>query len=309
MSGNGADLITVLMPLKHYHPIYLRRALDSIRSQECPAWRLAVIVEPEDLRRFRSLLRADLGDSRVALMTNGGRRLAGAVNTGMRWTRSPFVALLLADDMWLPRAVAVLRAHITAHPAIDFFHSARVVIDGDDAPISPVYRGRSTIDLREFRWGSPVKHLLCWRRELGLSIGGLDESLGAIGVDDYDFPWTMAQAGARFEAIDDCLYRYRNHCDGYRLTTHTPRSTHMRELDRILAKHGVGWLGRALIRLRRRRGTVGAQCLYRSPLHRWLTERLGIDRRRHWRQPRYQEAPGPAALPPSSGHRVSGGRR
>ena len=33
---------------------------------------------------------------------NEGRKLAGAMNTGMRHAETPFVAILLSDDMWAP---------------------------------------------------------------------------------------------------------------------------------------------------------------------------------------------------------------
>jgi GT2 family glycosyltransferase len=212
----------------------------------------------------------------------------------MECAPSPFVALLLGDDMWSPRAVGVLRAAIAAHPPVDFFHSARVIVDGRDLPVSPVFDSRDRFEPDDFRWGSPVKHLLCWRRELGLAVGGLDESLGAIGVDDYDFPWTMAEAGASFRAVHECLYYYRNHCDSYRLTTHTPRSVLTREIATILKKHGVGPLARLLILVRLRGGSLGEQCLYRSRLTRWVAVRLGRDPRRRWRQPRYRERGGAA---------------
>ena len=89
-----------------------------------------------------------------------------------------------------------------------------------------------------------MRNLLCWRRQKGLSVGGLDESLNSVGPDDYDFPWTMAERGARFRAVYECLYYYRDHRRGYRLTTHLPRRVQRREEDRIQRKHGVSWLER-----------------------------------------------------------------
>lgn len=39
-----------------------------------------------------------------------------------------------------------------------------------------------------------------------LACGGLDESLNSVWPDDYDLPWTMAEHGAMFKAISECLY-------------------------------------------------------------------------------------------------------
>ncbi|MEO8601772.1 MAG: glycosyltransferase [bacterium] len=280
-AGPGAH-VTAILPLKHYHPSYLEQCLASLFGQSRAAWQAVVVVEPGELSDFSQLLAAALADPRLRLVANEGRKLAGAVNTGMRHARTEFVALLLGDDLWAPNAVAVLSAAITAEPAIDFFHSARRVVDDNGLPISSVLPSRAEFTLADFVNGSPVKHLLCWRRELGLAVGGLDERLNSVGPDDYDFPWIMAERGARFRALDDCLYYYRDHRAGFRLTTHLPLSVHQRECDRILRKHGVAPLVRRAW-LDKTRHSYMRQCLYRNSLDRWIKQWLGWDARRGWR--------------------------
>ncbi len=138
----------------------------------------------------------------------------------MRAARTEFVSILLGDDLWAEDAVEVLERNLATRPDVDFFHSARRIIDDHGAPISGVAPPVEDVSREHFLTGAPVKHLLCWRRELGLSIGGIDESLNSVGPDDYDFPWSMAEAGARFGAVPECLYVYRDHRSGFRLTTH-----------------------------------------------------------------------------------------
>jgi glycosyltransferase involved in cell wall biosynthesis len=276
-------LLTALMPVRDYHPPYLRAALDSLRDQSSPDWELLVIAEPEDLGALAAALADDLRDPRIELIANDGRRLAGAFNTGMRRSRTEFVAILLADDMWAREAVAVLGEALRVHPEVDFLHSSRRIVDGDGQAISSVHRARETFSLAEFaRGGSPVKHLLCWRRSTALALGGMDETLNSVGPDDFDFPWSMAEAGARFRAIPECLYLYRDHRECFRLTTHLPASVHARELRRILRKHGHGRLAALRFAVIARR-TYLRQCLYRSPLEQRVRERLGLGPRRAWR--------------------------
>ena len=57
---------------------------------------------------------------------------------------------------------------------------------------------------------------------LGLASGGVDESLNNFGSDDYDFPWTMLEHGAVSTRFPRPLYIFRDHREGYRLTTHVP---------------------------------------------------------------------------------------
>jgi glycosyltransferase involved in cell wall biosynthesis len=274
--------LTALLPLKNYQPGFLAEALESLFRQTRPDWRLVIVVEPEDAAPLRAVLAVALEDTRVRLVLNQGRKLSGAFNTGMREAETEFVAILLADDLWAPNAVAVLEESIARFPSVDFFHSARRIVDEAGQPISSVHQPPEHFTLADFIWASPVKHLLCWRREKALSFGGMDESLESVGPDDWDFPWSMLEHGAVFKAIAECLYVYRDHRDAYRLTTHLPRSVHLRETRRILQKHGAG---RAAIaeRLRQAKRTYLRQCLYRNRLDRWLKQTMGIAPHAGWR--------------------------
>lgn len=281
--------ITVILPLKNYHPVFLKKAVASVLNQTSPDWHLIIVVEASDVEGFKIFLEQELKDSRIQMIVNKGRRLAGAINSGIRNAKTEFVALLLADDLWSENAVRVLKENVAQYPHIDFFHSSRRYIDENDNFISSVYASKDNLKVEDFRFG-PVKHLLCWKRSKALSIGGLDESLTSlVGPDDYDFPWTMAENGATFKPIKECLYYYRNHCECFRLTTHTPLSVNRREVGRILKKHQVGILNRMLILTKKLiQAEVGSPCLYRSNLDKWIIEKIGYDVRKRWKPVKYR---------------------
>jgi glycosyltransferase involved in cell wall biosynthesis len=278
---NGAA-ITALMPLRNHHPPHLRAALDSMRRQTSAAWRLLVIVEEAELDAWRRRLATDLRDPRVELVANEGRKLSGAFNTGMRRARTDYVAILLADDRWAPEAVDALQRAIAARPDGDFFHSGRIIVDGEDRPLSSAHLPPADVSAGDFLVSSPVKHLLCWRREKGLAAGGMDESLNCVGPDDYDFPWTMAERGAVFVPVPEALYVYRDHRDGFRLTTHLPLSVHVREIRRFMRKHGAPADAIERKVAAAREGYL-RQCLYRNRLDAWLARTLRREPRRVWR--------------------------
>jgi glycosyltransferase involved in cell wall biosynthesis len=285
MSAENA-LVSALLPVKNYHDRHLKKAVGSLLAQSSPDWRLLVIVEPEDVQTFQNILQTELQDHRVNIVENSGRKLAGALNSGMRQAQTEFVGILLGDDMWSNDAVAVLSRNIREHPDVDFFHSSRRYIDENDQPISSIYHSRESFALEEFLSTSPVKHLLCWRREKALSFGGMDETLNSVGPDDYDFPWSMAEHGAVFRSIKDCLYLYREHLDSYRLTTHLPLSVHTRELKRIMKKHGAP---SSVIRnkVSAAKSSYLKQCLYRSRFDQWLKGKLRYNLRKLWWRPDY----------------------
>ena len=272
------------MPVKAYDERFLHEAVGSMDSQTVPDWRLLVIVEESDRTGLEQVLSRHLADPRIDLIVNEGRKLAGAFNTGMRQARSEFVAILLGDDLWSADAVAVLTDSIRTYPEADFFHSSRRIIDEAGRRISSIHRSRADVSIDDFGTLScPVKHLLCWRRDMGLAIGGMDESLDSVGVDDFDFPWSMAEGGASFRAIPNCLYVYRDHRECFRLTTHLPRDHHKREIARILRKHEVDASSIAAQVAGAERSYL-RQCVYDSRLDRWLKRVARHDPRAGWRE-------------------------
>jgi GT2 family glycosyltransferase len=281
---SAADaLVTAIMPLKRYHWPHLQAAIGSLIEQTSRDWNLVIVVEPEALGSFRALLAEPLRDPRVRVIPNEHVRYAGAFNTGMERADTSFVGILLGDDMWDPHAVEVLSEQIRAHPEVDLFHTGRRVVDSDGRPLSGEYAPVDDVTPDMFASRSPVKHLICWRREMGIAIGGMDERIVTAGPDDFDFPWLMADRGAVIRAVHRALYVYRDHLDGFRNTTHIPRSVHVRNLKYIYGKHG---LPSAIARRNLRRAKRGylRQCLYRNRLHQWIWQRLGWVPRQRWRE-------------------------
>jgi Glycosyl transferase family 2 len=272
------------MPVTAYHEPYLHEAVQSILAQTSPDWRLLVITAKTQRAEMERVLAPYLDDPRIGLIGVAKGRIAVSFNAGMRAAETEFVTVLFGDDLWTPRAAEVLTRATVSKPHADVFHSSRRYIDDRGRPISSVYRSRPTVRASDFLTDAPVKHLLCWRRAKGLAVGGFDESLGSVGVDDFDFPWTMAEQGAVFEAVPECLYVVRDHRQTFRLTTHLTLSHHKRELGRIMAKHGAD---RVTIeaRVARAERTYLRQCLYRSRADKWIQTLRGHDPQVGWREP------------------------
>jgi hypothetical protein len=280
--------VTILMPCRAVYIPFLRQALHSVLGQTSPGWRLSIITHADDHRSRQAIAAAlaELGASahaRIARLETEGMFVTAALNAGMRHVQTPYVAVLHADDLLARRAVETLTTAIRCFPEVDYFHSSHSYIDESGRRIG-LRRARSSFTLSDFKKGSPVKHLHCWRVAAALAIGGMDESLGLHAADDYDFPWCMADAGSSFKAIPDVLYHYRDHRAHYRLTTHVPLDVQVAETKRILAKHG---LNQHEIELQISRRTAGylRQALYRDEEDRRQKELAGYDISQGWREP------------------------
>lgn len=219
------------MPVRNLRGAFLEQAIQSVLQQDCSDWRLIVLDQDGSV--------AWTGDERVGYARNLGNSVCSALNTGMRLAESEFVCSLHDDDRLSPQAVGEVLRAISAHPLVDYFHSSNRWIDEKDRFLSEPRRPNPEVRAENFVNGGQVKHLHTWRVSAACAIGGFDESLGAHGADDYDFPWSMAEAGFRFQAVQECLYYYRDHRTAPRLTTHVTLQKQVEEIARIMRKHGV----------------------------------------------------------------------
>lgn len=235
------DKITILMPCWNTDGRYLEEAIQSVFNQPCPYWELIIINDgPSTRLETIQVLEKYKKSEGVTIIGNEGKGEVAALNTGMKHVKTKFAMLLNSDDMIARNTIKVVLKNIKSYPAVDFFYSSMRFIDDCGRRISGVYWSRPQLCLNDFKKTKPVHHLLCWRMDKAREIGGFDEGLGSYGgICDYDFPWSMFEAGCIFRAIPDCLYIYRDHRSDFRLTTDIPAEDLAEVLRRILIKHRI----------------------------------------------------------------------
>lgn len=272
-------MLTFLLPTRGVTEApFFHEALASVTRQTSSQWRLLVLNGGRQAIPLPQ-------DERIACLEIWPRQgIAASLNLAMRAVATPFVAPLHDDDRLHPDTCQTLLTALEERPEVDYFHSARRFIDETGRVISAVYPPAPEVRLEDFVDRCPVKALHAWRVKLALSIGGIDEELAAHGGDDYDFPWRMAEAGARFGAIQDCLYEIRDHRSCERLTTDVPLQTQLASLRRILSKHAIPEQG-IESQLRRRAQTYLRQAFFRDADDRQRKLATGFDRTSGWRMP------------------------
>lgn len=245
--------ITILLPCQDQKKEFLIDAINSVLKQTSPDWILFVIIDPATPEKLKRMIDSYTKDPRIKILVSEGKPLAGKLNTGMKHAGTEFICILFSDDLLDKKAIEVLQHYIKKYPDVDFFHSSRRYIDAKGKIRTKIMRSKQRFSIDYFKKrGSPIKLLLCWRREKGIEVGGIDEELDFLGCDDYDFPWTMLEAGCKFKAIKECLYYYRVHHDFYRITTHVTIAQQVQPLRKQFKKHGVseeetnGFIKRAL---------------------------------------------------------------
>jgi glycosyltransferase involved in cell wall biosynthesis len=181
-------LVSVVMPTRNYGA-YIARAIDSVLAQTYPHHELVVVDDgstddtPAVLARYAG---------RIRVLAGPGRGVSAARNTGLAAAKGELVAVLDADDEWVPTKLARQLPLLREDPAVGVVGCANVVWSGTgrhlrtrfypNPPDDRLARMR-LIALREAWVGSSNSGALLHRRVLD-AVGGYAEDLAA--AEDWE---------------------------------------------------------------------------------------------------------------------------
>lgn len=228
---------TILIPLLNQRQSWLEKCVRSAVAQSVPCETIVVtspFTESGTLAHLAGLSQKNRG---FMIVPQEGEGFAAAINTGIRAAEAPRVGFLLSDDWLEERAVEKCLAFDTDIVSTGF----RGYDDDGRRILESISR---TPSIQEFerlptmeRKASYLKHFLLFKRARLLEVGGVDETIGSTGPDDFDLPWTLLEHGATVSIVPEQLYNYRDH-SGERLSLRNPESQ-VRDLEKILDKHGI----------------------------------------------------------------------
>ena len=182
-------------------------ALDSIRRQTLQPFEV-IVCDDGSTDDLEGALEPYRDEITVLRKTNGGE--ASAKNAAVAAASGEFVAILDADDVYLPDRLAALSELAQARPDLDILTTdAYLVADGRRVRRNygrrwrfEVADQRRAILQRNFIFG-----LAAVRRERALEHGGFDESI--LWTTDWELWLRLILGGARAGCIDEPLALYR----------------------------------------------------------------------------------------------------
>ena len=234
--------VSVVIPL-YQTEAYIETALASVLAQTYGDFEV-IVVDDGSRDRGPEIVRAR-GDARVRLVTQANRGLAGARNTGIRELRGEFVALLDADDAWLPQKLERHVGQLDDDTGIDVAFAGSRLIDEQGRDVGLVQRPRTKrVDAGELFCRNPVGNgsAPVIRRQVLERIRFDDAGLGRSCWFDESFRqsedvecWMrlLVLGQARFDYLDDVLTLYRVNTGGLSANIDAQLATWRRFRDKV----------------------------------------------------------------------------
>lgn len=185
--------------------------------------------------------------ARVRVIHQANAGVCAARNAGIAAARGEILAMLDADDEWLPQHVQEAVAVFDADDRVGLVHANNEWIDGAGV-VDRVIEGRWPASRAKDPWESMflrLEHVNCltavFRRS---ALGGepaFDMRFNRLGCEDRDL-WLRLAANHRVVYLDKVTARYRRHGDN--TTRQTERMLQARLV--LIAKHASSDKGRQL---------------------------------------------------------------
>jgi glycosyltransferase involved in cell wall biosynthesis len=205
-AGTAAPTISVVIAA-YQAAAFIADAVDSVLGQTHPAHELVVCDDGSTDDLAGALER--YGDA-VTLVRQENQGAAAARNRAVAETTGEFVAILDADDVFLPEYIERIAAAAAARPDLDII-SCNAYLEIDGRTTGTYYPDVATFVVDDQRRGALHNHfifgLATIRRERLLAVGGWDESTPPI--EDTDCFIRLILDGARAGLVEEPLARYR----------------------------------------------------------------------------------------------------
>jgi glycosyltransferase involved in cell wall biosynthesis/O-antigen/teichoic acid export membrane protein len=135
-------VFSVIIPLYNAQA-FIVETINSVLAQTEQDFEILVVDDGSPDDSVALIQRTYPNESRLIIIRQANRGLAGARNTGIRYAKGQFLAFLDADDLWRPNKLAKHRTHLEANPKLGLSFTQSEFLSVEGRPLgqvtSPVY--------------------------------------------------------------------------------------------------------------------------------------------------------------------------
>ncbi len=200
-------LISVITPVYNVSADFLRRCIESVRSQYYPFWELCLCDDgstlPETIKTLESYRAIDPRIKITRLERNQG--IAAASNRAAEFSTGEYLAMLDNDDELAQEALYEVVKAIQGNPDLDVLYTDEDKIYEDGGLGDDFYKPDwSPEHLLSVMY---MLHLLVVRKDLFFSAGGFRSDFS--GAQDYDLALRLSTEAESIHHVPKILYHWR----------------------------------------------------------------------------------------------------
>lgn len=201
--------ISIIMPTYNTPGQWLRKTIESVRSQLYPYWELCIADDASTDERVHSILEEYTQlDKRIRVVyreQNG--YISAASNSALDLAQGEYIALMGHDDVLPQHALYMVAVALNEKPDLDFIYSDEDKIDKNGQRFDPYFKPDWNPDL--FTSQNMTNHFCIYSTGLIHAVGGFRE--GFEGAQDWDLALRVSDQISAFHIhhIPHILYHKR----------------------------------------------------------------------------------------------------
>lgn len=238
--------VDIILPAYNAAP-FVAAAIESVIAQTETDWRILLVDDgsTDNTRDIVEPYAQQLG-SRLTYIFQQNRGLPAARNTAIRNGSSPILALLDADDLWLPHRLADSLASFEGRPQVGLSYGliTRFSDTGDVIDTFPGNGDRGENDVARWIYTRKIE-LPCpsvsFRRECIEKVGFFDETMRA--TEDRDM-WLRIAQHYKVAFVPRVIALYRKSPNSMSGDLSRMLRSQLQFIEKHYGERGCGWLAR-----------------------------------------------------------------
>jgi O-antigen biosynthesis protein len=201
--------ISIIMPIHNASEKWLRKTIESVRSQFYPYWELCIAYDASTDKSIHSILEGYTQlDERIRVVYREQNiNISVASNRALELAQGEFMALLDLDDELPRHALYMISVALNEKPYLDLIYSDEDKIDRNGRRFNPYFKPDWNPTLLNSQ--NMIKYLCVYRTELIRSVGKFREVFE--GVQDWDLALRVTEQvpASHIHHIPHILYHKR----------------------------------------------------------------------------------------------------
>ena len=199
--------ISIIMPVFNTDPVWLKRAIESVRAQTYKSWELCIADDGSKPGSVQAILESySKLEPRIRVIRREKTgHISAASNSALEIATGTFIGLMDHDDELSPQALREVVLAINRCPDVGFIYSDEDKIKTSGQRTEPFFKPDWSPEriLSNMYCG----HFSIYRTNLVRQIGGF--RVGYEGSQDYDLCLRISEATSKIVHIPKILYHWR----------------------------------------------------------------------------------------------------